>query len=118
MIVLEGAAAVGQTAVSGSAVINGEPERSAVPSSTGLTVGKAVADIRGVKTDPAVRADGRCALSSCGKLRRPERAERYAREFALRDPFCSSDCARRWHGIPVARELLEERQERLAEART
>jgi len=34
VIVLEGAAAVGQTAVSGSAVINGEPERSAVPSNT------------------------------------------------------------------------------------
>lgn len=105
MIVLEGAAAVGQTAVSGSAVINGDPERSAVPSSTGL------------KQDPPVRADGRCALPSCGKPRHPERAFTYAREFALRDPFCSAVCAMRWHGVPTPDELRDERIERLAGAR-
>ena len=112
MTVLEGAAAVGQIAVSGSAAAFGEPERVAVPSSTGLTVGRSVADIRGVKVDPPVRADGCCA--TCGKPRNPERSERYGREFALRDPFCSSLCAMRWHGVPTPRELLEERQERIA----
>ena len=118
MIVLEGAAAVGQTAVSGAAAWIGEPERVAVPSSTGLTVGMAHADIRrDMRPDPPVRPDGRCALSWCGKPRRPELAERYAREFALRDAFCSSECCMRWHGLKVPGELLEERQARLAGAR-
>jgi hypothetical protein len=65
------------------------------------------------RVDPPVRADGRCALPSCGKPRNPEQAFKYAREFALRDPFCSAVCCMRWHGVRTPRELLDERIERL-----
>jgi hypothetical protein len=49
--------------------------------------------------DPPMRADGLCAV--CLGPRHPERAARYAREIAAMDPFCSSTCARAWHGTSL-----------------
>jgi hypothetical protein len=65
---------------------------------------------RPVVEEPAVRADGLCALESCGKPRNPERSARYAREFGERDPFCSMECCRRFYGLKVPRQMMEERQ--------
>jgi hypothetical protein len=56
--------------------------------------------VNGVKMeDPKVRADGRCALTGCGRLRHPERSRRYAGFEADKDPFCSSVCARAFYGV-------------------
>lgn len=49
--------------------------------------------------EPPVRSDGRCAV--CAKKRNPERSARYAPGCAEIDAFCSSDCARKWHGNPL-----------------
>lgn len=57
-----------------------------------------------VEEDPAVRADGRCAV--CPKLRDLGQSSRYAKDAAALDPFCSATCARMFHGTslpPVAR---------------
>jgi hypothetical protein len=48
--------------------------------------------------DPKRRADGRCAqcgepIKVAAKMREPHRSE------ARRDPFCSSECCRLWHGL-------------------
>jgi hypothetical protein len=40
-----------------------------------------------------------CAV--CGGVRRPERARNYAGEAAELDPFCSSACARAYHGTTL-----------------
>ncbi len=66
-----------------------------------------------LKDDPPVREDGLCALSSCRKPRKPERSKRYGGAEAARDPFCSTECARIWHGCPLPvrygeRELLDD----------
>lgn len=50
-----------------------------------------------VKADPPLRADGRCAV--CGKPRKTDRSQRYARGEAERDPFCSTQCCKAYHGI-------------------
>lgn len=52
--------------------------------------------------DPKPRKDGGCA--ECGKPRRPERSRRYAKQEAERDPFCSTECCRNWHGTAIDRE--------------
>lgn len=65
--------------------------------------------MRSALPDPPVLTDGLCARAGCGKPRRPERSQRYARALAELDPFCSMECRRRFHGLPVPRELLEER---------
>src|SRR5690242_4020785 len=66
-----------------------------------------------VRRDPAVRKDGRCARQGCNRMRPiavltgKKRREliRYAGAFQLeRDPFCSSRCARAFHGCSLASE--------------
>ena len=53
--------------------------------------------------DPPVRADGRCALESCGKKRKiTAAARRYAGQQLDLDPFCSADCCRRFFGVVFA----------------
>jgi hypothetical protein len=58
------------------------------------------------RTDPPVRADGRCA--SCGGRRgqlpktSTQRTKDVLRVELDMDPFCSSDCARAWHGTALA----------------
>ena len=54
----------------------------------------------GSAPDPPVRDDGRCAV--CGGERTIPKRKPH-REAALRDPFCSNDCARAWHGFPLAK---------------
>jgi len=49
--------------------------------------------------DPPVREDGRCL--TCLGPRHPERSQRYAPGIAQRDPWCSSPCARAWHGCAL-----------------
>jgi hypothetical protein len=51
------------------------------------------------KKDPPIRADGRCAV--CSKPRNPERSRRYGGPAAETDPFCSTECARGYHGTPA-----------------
>lgn len=52
-----------------------------------------------MNAEPPVRPDGLCAV--CLAPRRPERSRRYAGIQAEFDPFCSSTCARHWHGNPL-----------------
>lgn len=54
--------------------------------------------------DPPVRADGKCAV--CGKKRKPERSVTYAKNQAERDPFCSTECCRVYHGTEIRRESI------------
>ena len=49
--------------------------------------------------DPPVRPDGRCYM--CPKKRKPERSRKYGGEVAALDPFCSSQCARRFYGTEL-----------------
>lgn len=51
-----------------------------------------------VRADPPVRRSGNCA--QCGKPRNP-RWNKYSGEEAIRDPFCSTGCARTWHGVEL-----------------
>jgi hypothetical protein len=51
-----------------------------------------------VRPDPPVRKDGRC--SQCGQPRHPQRSRKYGQAAAELDPFCSSSCAKAWHGVP------------------
>jgi hypothetical protein len=50
------------------------------------------------RSDPPVRKDGRCRV--CLGARRPERARKY-RALAELDSFCSTECARQWHGCTL-----------------
>jgi len=56
-----------------------------------------------MKTDPPVRADGRCALRGCGKPRKIVRSYPRGIDPAVyeREPFCSSTCCRLYYGIPL-----------------
>jgi len=65
--------------------------------------------------DPAVRDDGLCVV--CLKPRHPERSRRYAGDIATFDSFCSSTCAREWHGNPVPVHANFGRPRRLEEGR-
>lgn len=54
-----------------------------------------------MKGDPKIRRDGRCANRKCRrevviKMREGVNPALYA------DPFCSSECARAWHGVALA----------------
>lgn len=49
-----------------------------------------------VADEPTPPADGSCCV--CGKPRDPERSRIYAHGVAHIDPFCSTLCAKRWHG--------------------
>lgn len=62
-----------------------------------------------MRADPLVRADGLCACG-CGQRVKSERWQRYAR--GVKDPFASTECARRWHGLPsLEAEGLERQRE-------
>lgn len=63
-------------------------------------------------SDPKVRRDGRCAqcrsprltkIAKNSALRGADR-DRINKELAS-DPFCKTDCARRWHGCPLPKAL-------------
>lgn len=69
-----------------------------------------VAVAAGLKPDPKVRAvreGGRvvavkCALPSCGKLRRiTKQSMKYAGVEVTLDPFCSTECCREFHGCEL-----------------
>ena len=62
-------------------------------------------------SDPPVRRDGRCAR--CGGERRPPSASASrlyvdAGHYEL-DPFCSTGCARAWHGVEDAGSQIGDR---------
>ena len=57
-----------------------------------------------MKPDPPVRRDGRCA--ECGKPRYPGRSRKYGKGAADLDPFCSTNCARKWHDVKDQRTAL------------
>jgi hypothetical protein len=50
--------------------------------------------------DPPIPRNGTCAV--CGKPRHPERSRGYAQGCAEIDAFCSSTCARKFHGTSLA----------------
>jgi len=55
------------------------------------------------KPEPRPRPDGRCALKTCGKMRKlPANPGRHLKlaHYEL-DPFCSSTCCRIYHGTVV-----------------
>lgn len=55
-----------------------------------------------MKADPPVRADGRCARPGCGKPRKMPKAQKGIDPLAYeRDPFCSTECCRRYHGAAL-----------------
>lgn len=52
-----------------------------------------------MRSDPKVRRDGKCALPTCNKPRRIP-ARTYANTVDHEtDPFCSTACARDYHGV-------------------
>lgn len=57
-----------------------------------------------VIADPPVRADGRC-LTCNGPRTAHRKSKPLYRAAAERDPFCSTKCAREWHGcaLPAVR---------------
>lgn len=68
--------------------------------------------------DPPVRADGSCAHPGCGQKRpiavltgkKLAELVRYAGHAQIEaDPFCSTRCARKWHGCPLEPEEDEAR---------
>ena len=67
-----------------------------------------------LRREPRVRMDGRCARPGCGKLRHPERSRRYAKDEALRDPFCSTECCKRFFKVRAASGNDETPQSQLA----
>jgi hypothetical protein len=54
---------------------------------------------RSNKADPKVRADGKCARVGCGKTIKISRRKDVPYEEYLKEPFCSTDCAREFHGV-------------------
>lgn len=74
--------------------------------------------------DPPVREDGVCALPGCTKPRpvavltgkKLAELRRYAGHQIEADPFCSSRCARKWHGCALDREEDEELVDRRSAA--
>jgi hypothetical protein len=52
-----------------------------------------------LREDPPVRSDGRCAVCFGPRLPKPLKAV-YQGE-AERDPFCSTVCARAFHGVQL-----------------
>lgn len=66
-----------------------------------------------MRADPRVRKDGRCSV--CRKSRKPERSRKYARGQADKDPFCSTVCARQWHGTSLPETNFHRAQQKLAQ---
>lgn len=60
-----------------------------------------------MKSDPPVRKDGRCW--DCQEPRRPERSRKYGKAAAELDPFCSVECARRYHGTSLPENMASGR---------
>jgi len=63
-----------------------------------------------MRSDPPVRRDGRCARPGCGRPRKIPKPQRGIDAAVYeRDPFCSSTCARLYHGLESAkpRESME-----------
>jgi len=55
-----------------------------------------------MRADPPVRKDGRCA--QCGKVRKlPKPQKGVDRALYEIDPFCSSPCARAYHGVALVK---------------
>jgi hypothetical protein len=52
-----------------------------------------------VALDPPLARDGTCA--TCGGRRSFKGLRPLYRAPAKDDPFCSTECARRWHGVPL-----------------
>lgn len=53
-----------------------------------------------VLTDPPVRKDGKCARDGCGRLRKvTKQVRKYAGDQIDFDPFCSTECCRKFHGL-------------------
>jgi hypothetical protein len=52
-----------------------------------------------LKPDPPPRRDGCCVV--CRRKRKPP-ATKYGLADWYTDPFCSSVCARKWHGTTIA----------------
>lgn len=66
-----------------------------------------------MKPDPPVRADGRCVVCLGPRGVLPKNAiSRAPAQVKLEletDPFCSSTCARDWHGNPLETRSIWER---------
>lgn len=62
-----------------------------------------------MKADPKRRADDRCSGPGCNKLIKID-ARYSGAETAATDPFCSANCCRRWHGLPLPEDTNEENQ--------
>jgi hypothetical protein len=58
-----------------------------------------VADDQGLRSTLPVPPDAPCLV--CGRPRMTWRSEKYAPGHADRDEFCSTGCAREWHGCPL-----------------
>lgn len=58
-----------------------------------------------MKPDPPIREDGRCALASCGRKRKPYKPP-IAGMLVAPDPFCSTECCREWHHAPLSAGLV------------
>lgn len=54
-----------------------------------------------VKPDPPRRRDGRCARRGCRKKipAMTARHRRYGGDALLSEPFCSTECAKQYHGV-------------------
>lgn len=67
-----------------------------------------------MKADPKVRRNGRCA--QCGGVRKTPKARQRGVDpmHYERDPFCSSTCARTWHGVPTRKGPTADGSARLA----
>jgi len=69
-------------------------------------------------TDPPVRADGKCARVGCARDRKlTKEARRYAGDQIEFDPFCSTECCRKHHGIVWAKDDKETTAKRSAAGR-
>lgn len=74
--------------------------------------------------EPKPRRDGRCARAGCAKkVVRSKAVRRYAGDQIDREPFCSTECCRRYHGCELASnvgvddEVIEARKRGGREAR-
>lgn len=65
-----------------------------------------------MKKDPRVRKDGLCAEPSCRKPRRiTKQSRKYAGDAVVLDPFCSTECCRKWHGVELETKGAEAQRE-------
>lgn len=57
------------------------------------------AEMEGMKKDPPIRKDGKCAV--CKQPIKPVKPQRGVPIAAYNDPFCSSRCCRQYHGTSI-----------------